>query len=519
MNHSKFAFTRLCTALAFALAFSATASAADETARYVVEFKPGMAAAARQALTEAGGRVKLEIYGGEAVAIELPKKKLDALRKHAAIAEISEDQIRVPYGLEPAGAGAKPSYLPGQTIPYGISMVQADKLPDTYTANRTVCIIDSGYDLAHEDLHDNNVDGEYDAGTGWWYTDENHHGTHVAGTIAAINNSGIGVVGVNPNKHLHLHIVKVFGADGWAYSSTLAHAAKLCRAAGANIISMSLGGGAPNAHEQKTFAKLYADGILSIAAAGNGGNTDISYPAGYKSVVSVAAVDSNKQWASFSQYNADVELSGPGVSVLSTVPMGTGLISALTVGTSTYAPGSMDGSPKAAVTAPLADFGLGDAVNPDLAGKVCLIARGSIPFSTKIANCEASGGVGAVVYNNVAGGFAGTLNGAASAIPSVTASDTEGAQMLTQLGQDATVSVSAWNYAYFSGTSMATPHVSGVAALVWSYFPECTNAQIRHSLEKSALDIGDPGRDDKTGYGLVQAKAAYDRISRKGCGN
>jgi subtilisin family serine protease len=518
MNHSKFAFTRLCTALSLALAFSATASAADETARYVVEFKPGMAAAARKALSDAGGRVKLEILGGDAVAIELPKKMLDTLRKHGAIAEISEDAIRVPYALEPAGAGAKSPYLPGQTIPYGITMVQANKLPDTNTANRTVCIIDSGYDLAHEDLHDNNVDGEYDSGTGWWYTDENHHGTHVAGTIAAINNSGIGVVGVNPNKHLHLHIVKVFGADGWAYSSTLAHAAKLCQAAGANVISMSLGGGTPNPVEQKTFQKLYNEGILSIAAAGNGGNTAVSYPAGYKSVVSVAAVDSNKQWASFSQYNSDVELSGPGVGVLSTVPMGTGSVSTLTVGTSTYAPGGMDGSPKATAAAPLADFGLGDAVNTAVAGKVCLIARGSIPFSTKVTNCQASGGVGAVVYNNVPGGFAGTLGGAETTIPSVTASDTEGAQMLTQLGQTATVGVTASNYAYFDGTSMATPHVSGVAALVWSYFPDCTNAQIRTSLEKSALDIGDPGRDDKTGYGLVQAKAAYDRITKKGCG-
>jgi subtilisin family serine protease len=193
-------------------------------------------------------------------------------------------------------------------------------------------------------------------------------------------------------------------------------------------------------------------------------------------------------------------------------------VSSLTVGSTEYSPGGMDGSPKTTASAPLADFGLGDAVDASVAGKVCLIARGSIPFSTKVTNCEASGGVGAVVFNNVPGGFAGTLGGAESHIPSVTASDTEGAQMLTQLGQTATVSVTASNYAYFDGTSMATPHVSAVAALVWSYFPDCTNAQIRTSLEKSALDIGDPGRDNKTGYGLVQAKAAYDRITRKGCG-
>jgi subtilisin family serine protease len=127
------------------------------------------------------------------------------------------------------------------------------------------------------------------AGTGWWYTDENHHGTHVAGTIAAINNSGVGVVGVNPNKQLKLHIVKVFGAAGWAYSSTLATAANKCGAAGANVISMSLGGGAKSITEQKAFDSLQTKGVLSIAAAGNDGNTVVSYPAGYASVMMVGA--------------------------------------------------------------------------------------------------------------------------------------------------------------------------------------------------------------------------------------
>jgi len=520
MISSKFAITRLCAGLALAVAAVGSAgAAAQDTARYVVEFKPGMAAAARQALAAAGGRIKLEIIGGEAVAVELPKHLVATLKKHGAIAEISEDAIRRPFSLGAAPAVAGESYQPGQTIPYGINLVQANLLSDVNTGNRTLCIIDSGYDLQHEDLKDNNVTGEFDTGTGWWYTDETHHGSHVAGTIAAMNNKNIGVVGVNPNKKLHLHIVKVFGEDGaWTYSSNLSNAAKKCQAAGANIISMSLGGSLNNPLESKTFQKLYDAGILSIAAAGNAGTTAKSYPAGYTSVVSIGAVDANKQWASFSQYNEDVELSGPGVNVLSTVPMGTGSDSSLTVGTTVYAPGGMDGSPKGTVTAPLADFGLGDAVNTAVAGKICVIQRGNIAFSDKVTNCQNSGGVGAIVYNNVAGGFGGTLGGVATTIPSVTASDTEGASLEASLGQSATITVAASNYAYFDGTSMATPHASGVAALVWSYFPTCTNAQIRVSLQKSAQDIGDAGKDNKTGYGLIQAKAAYSRIASKGCG-
>ena len=61
--------------------------------------------------------------------------------------------------------------------------------------------------------------------------------------------------------------------------------------------------------------------------------------------------------------------------------------------------------------------------------------------------------------------------------------------------------------------------VSAVAALVWSYFPRCTAAQIRSTLTKSAEDLGAPGRDTKFGYGLVRSRAAFDRISTLGCNN
>lgn len=65
-------------------------------------------------------------------------------------------------------------------------------------------------------------------------------------------------------------------------------------------------------------------------------------------------------------------------------------------------------------------------------------------------------------------------------------------------------------YAAWSGTSMATPHVSGVAALVWSNYPSCTNAQVRKAMAKSAKDGGTEGRDNHYGYGIVKAKAMYD---------
>lgn len=502
-----------------ATALPAQAQSASSSSRVIVAYPPGAMGAAKVAVAAAQGAVKHEIYGMDAMAVELPSHAVAGLSRNPAVEYVEEDAKRYPFAATTPTTGVP--YTAGQLMPWGIKAVQADQLAGTDASNRKVCIIDSGYARGHEDLSAGaNVTGDNDPGTGNWYTDENHHGTHVAGTISALNNAGVGVVGVSENATLKLHIIKVFNAAGWAYSSTLASAANKCRDAGSNIISMSLGGSVPVKTEQRVFDRLLStNGILSIAAAGNGGNTATSYPAGYGSVVSVAAVDETLAKASFSQANRDVEISGPGVTVLSTVPTGTGRASTLVVGATTYAPGGMDGSPPASAAGPLADFGLGgSAVAGSMAGKVCLIQRGTYDFATKVSNCQSSGGVGAVIYNNVAGSFGGTLGTTITAIPSVTASDAEGTQLKAQLGQIASLSVSATNYAYFDGTSMATPHVSAVAALVWVLNPGCTASQLRTSLNNSALNLGAAGRDNLYGYGLVQAKAADSRIKSLGCG-
>ncbi len=513
--------TQLCCGLAAAFAAMATQAAAPDTTRVIVEFKPGGAAAAsaRAAIAQLGGRVKLELIGGDAVAVEVPKQMLAKLRAAGGVALVEEDAPRYPMA---ATSPSKRPYRAGQRVPYGIPMVQADKLPeaDRYASNRMVCIIDSGLDREHADLGGNDLTGEFDSGTGWWYVDGAGHGTHVAGTIAAINNKGTGVVGVNPNRQLKLHIVKVFGDDGiWAYSSTLINAARKCQQAGANIISMSLGGAAPSSAEERQFGRLRDAGVLSIAAAGNAGNTSTSYPAGYAAVLSVAAIDENMARATFSQQNADVELAAPGVTVYSTVPTGTGLGGDIEVGTDAYFAIPMEGSAVDAVLAPMADFQLGAVVDPSVAGKVCLIARGEITFALKAQNCADSGGIGAIIYNNVPGDLLGTLGTYVSPVPVVGVSDADGALLVAQLGEKAGLRVATSDYGFLNGTSMATPHVSAVAALVWSYFPACSGEDIRSALDKSALDLGTPGRDIEYGYGLVQAQSAFKRLKDSGCKN
>ena len=494
-----------------------SASAADTT-RVIVAFKPGSAASMKAAVKAAKGNVKHEIFGMNAMAIEVPAVALKGLQTNPNVEYVEEDAIRRPFALATPSTGTP--YATGQLVPYGIVQTQADQLSDINAGNRKVCIIDSGIDRAHEDLTASaaNMTGQYDAGTGNWYTDENSHGTHVAGTIAALNNAGKGVVGVNANGKLKLHIVKVFGADGWAYSSTLASAANQCGTAGANVISMSLGGGTPSRTEMQAFDNLQAKGVLSIAAAGNDGDSTISFPAGYNSVMMVGALDENKQWASFSQFNPKVEISAPGVDVLSTVPMNSGSAAALSVGGGAVVASPNTGSPQLSVTAPLADMGTGEAVNPAMAGKVCLIKRGAISFGAKVANCQASGGVGAVLWNNIPDMLYATLGTTVTTIPSVAVSGVDGEVLMTKVGQSAAIAITGVSYEYYNGTSMATPHVSAVAALVWSYFPSCTGEEIRATLRKSAQDLGEAGRDDKYGHGLVQAKAAHTRIATLGCG-
>lgn len=509
-------------------------SGSASQAPVIVAYKPGKADAVRGEVASAGGQVVRELGRASAFAVRVPTGGLAALQASANVDFVEPDSERHVMGAasrlldstpQPSSTAVDTPTTGSEVLPYGIAMVQANQLSDALTGNRKLCIVDSGFDRRHEDLAANyangNVSGVNLTASGTWDSDELAHGSHVAGTIAAIGGNGIGVVGVNPGGHLKLYIAKVFDASGSAASSVIMDAVARCADAGANIISMSLGGGDPSQAERRVFRSLLNDGVLTIAAAGNAGDTSTSYPAGYEEVVSVAALDANKVRASFSQVNNDVELAAPGVSTLSTIPPNLGSLGQLSVAGTSYAAAAMEGSPRASITAPLYNFGLGQADDAGVAGKVCLIQRGAISFAEKVTRCQNNGGIAAVVYNNRPGMLFGTLGGAATSIPSIGTTDTTGAVLMGLTGQNATVSVvpDPALYAYFSGTSMATPHVSGVAALVWSYFPNCNAKQIRQVLSASAMELGRPGRDPEYGAGLVQAKAAYDRLAATGCNN
>ncbi len=146
--------------------------------------------------------------------------------------------------------------------------------------------------------------------------DDNGHGTHVAGTIAANANNGTGVAGVAFNSPLA--ICKGLNSGGSGTLQMIANCITWLNQQGAKVISMSLGGSSGSAALQTAVTNATNNGSLLVAAAGNSGNSSLSYPAAYAEVVSVAATDHNDAKASFSQFNADVEVAAPGVNILST---------------------------------------------------------------------------------------------------------------------------------------------------------------------------------------------------------
>ncbi|PTL80920.1 S8 family serine peptidase [Vitiosangium sp. GDMCC 1.1324] len=471
--------------------------------RYIIKYRSHAGLRSEKgiaALKAQGARVQVELGPQNAVAAELSQALVASLRGNPDIEYIEPDPIRVPLA---------------QQLPYGIDMVQAPLVwPRASNANRKVCIIDSGLYVAHEDIQDGSVAG-YPSD---WNTDGCGHGTHVAGTIAALDNT-VGVVGVNP-KGIQLYIVKIFGNDcGATFGSSIVDSLNRCKANGANVVSMSLGGQFSSTTERDAFQTAFNEGVLTIAAAGNSGNTAYSYPASYPSVVSVAAVDSNKQVTSFSQKNDQVDIAAPGAGVLSTWPAQES--TSVTVSGVSHVASGVDGAKRTAstgVTAPLVDGGLCDS-SGSWSGKMVLCERGTITFADKVKNAQNGGASGVIIYNNVAGPFKGGLGqGGTSTIPAVTLSQQDGQDLkANRLGVSATVVSQvikpASGYDILDGTSMATPHVSGVAALIWSVNPSWTNAQIRQALEATAQDLGPAGRDNSYGYGLVQAKAALDYLT------
>jgi len=259
-----------------------------------------------------GGTVKHVYSIIPAIAATLPSQAIEALQRAPGILRVEPDvevhalaEIDATWGVKQIGAGAVHPYNKGTGV--------------------KVAIIDSGMDYTHPDLAANYAGG-YD-----WVNDDgdpmddNGHGSHVAGTIAAAAN-GTGVVGVAPEASIYA--LKVLDKSGSGYFSDIVAALQWCMRNGIQVTNNSYGSsGDPGVSVKTAFENAYAAGIIHIAAAGNSGTKpgtgdNVIYPAKYSFVVAVAATDSSKVRASFSSTGPAVEIAAPGVSIFSTVPGG-----------------------------------------------------------------------------------------------------------------------------------------------------------------------------------------------------
>jgi len=339
-------------------------------------------------ITKANGRISTTYHAISAVSAEIPAVTIGNLRKNPNIAYIEFDQPRYIQG-KMILQGKPGSAQPPQVLPWGVDRIDAEK---AWKKNQgegvNVAIIDTGIDPDHPDLVAS-IEGVFSAIPPNPDTVDDHygHGTHVAGTIAAVNNE-IGVIGVGPQ--IDLWIVRA-SAGGILKLSDLLEAYQFCIDSwfdsnpnnNIQVMSMSYGGGYSLA-EEDMLQTAWNTGIILVAAAGNEAGPVI-YPAALPNVIAVSAMDLEDEITWWSNRGSEIDLAAPGSRITSTYLRGT--------------------------------------------------------------------------------------------------------------------------YATWSGTSMATPHVSGAAALAIARHPKMTNAEIVQLLFDRAEDLGEPGFDIYYGYGLVDGQA------------
>jgi parallel beta-helix repeat protein len=341
-------------------------------------------------LTENGGKFVDSVLIGDntrAMVADLPLSSLNSFRSQTerdGLASYIEPNLR--YGID-----AVPND-PDWSKQWGPQMIEADWAWNTTVGDRSilVAVVDTGIDWHHPDLTANYVALGYDwVNNDPYPMDDNGHGTHVAGVIAAAINNSFGMAGL---AQVHIMAEKALDESGRGTSSELAKAIIHAVHQGAKIISCSWGAYADSTVLHEAMKYAFENGVLVVAAAGNDATNAKHYPAAYDEVVAVAATDELDNPASFTNYGDWVKVAAPGVHIYSTF---------------------LDGT-----------------------------------------------------------------------------------------------------YAYLSGTSMATPHVSGVAALIWSRFPNMTREQVRAQLQFSSDDLGETGFDVHYGYGRINARKAVEQTPR-----
>lgn len=181
-----------------------------------------------------------------------------------------------------------------------------------------VAVLDTGCDLDHPDLKANLLPGVNMVSPSREPWDDNSHGTHVAGIIAAENNE-IGMVGVAP--HAKIMPVKVLDSGGNGDLVTVSRGIRWAADNGADLICMSLGSPNPVQEVRKAIQYAMTKGVVCFVAAGNSGVTKrVFYPADYPETIAIGSIDENMNRSGFSNTGENLDFMCPGGRIFSTVP-------------------------------------------------------------------------------------------------------------------------------------------------------------------------------------------------------
>jgi len=429
----------------------------------------------------------------------------------------------------------------GQTVKNTAGTVDNDiDAPEAWYITRgeqnsiIVADLDTGVLMTHPDLSAHVLSTGYDfVNDDTDPTDDHHHGTHVGGTIGAIMDNSIGVAGVNPNAKILP--IKVLSAAGSGTVATISGGIDWAVSHGAKIINASLGGAGFSQTNYDSINNAKNAGVLFVAAAGNEGTDNTTahkYPSDYElsNIISVAATGQSDTLASFSNYGSTiVHVAAPGVKIYSTsiyntlynkdfdtdtlgeVPSGwvkTGTNSSWAVSAVTLNElNTLTDSPGAAYLNNTNSVVYYDSlITSSNSNKKYLTFSASIDVETNFDFFD-------VVYSTdnkatwlLVNAYTGTgVTDATVELTTLFATHTslylgfrlrsDGSNTASGVFIDDVVYKElAAGYEFLDGTSMATPHVAGLASLIWSYAPTLTYTQVKdiilNSVEKKASLTG-----------------------------
>lgn len=215
---------------------------------------------------------------------------------------------------------------PGYRYEWGISYTEADKAWSLVRQKREikVAVLDTGVDYTHPDLKNrvlrnsgyNFVDNNSDV------MDDNGHGTHVSGIIAASANNNVGISGITGTLDVKIIPIKVLDSNGNGETNNIVKGIKYAADNGADVINLSLGTNSKSKSIADAITYAKSKGVFVVAAAGNDGESSDNVSPASDGAFTVAAMDYNYKKAYFSDYGNCIKVSAPGVQILSTVPGG-----------------------------------------------------------------------------------------------------------------------------------------------------------------------------------------------------